>query len=108
TATVDGTSVTVQTPAYVRGGPGVQALSPGQTATYNLNAGDVLMLQSGSPPPQDTPLPNQPCIVDPTSLVTKCPTAPEYDLTGMHITSNHPISVIGGHDCSFVPYSEFA
>jgi hypothetical protein len=108
TATADGTTVTVETTSHVRAGAGVGALSPGGTATYNLDAGDVVMLMSGTPPAADTPLPGQPCVDDPVSFVRKCPTGPDYDLTGSHITADKPISVLGGHDCTFVPYSEFA
>jgi hypothetical protein len=108
TATADGTTVTVESTAHVRAGAGVSALTPGGTGTYTLDAGDVLMLTSGTPPAADTPLPGQPCLDDPTTLARKCPTGPDYDLTGTHVTADKPISVIGGHDCTFVPYSEYA
>ncbi|MCA9629642.1 MAG: IgGFc-binding protein [Myxococcales bacterium] len=111
TATEDGTDVTVNSSAYVRSGNGVSALSPGQQGTYSLNRGDVLVLSSGVMPEQKTPQPNKPCGTEVTGLgseATLCPSPKEYDLTGSRITSNKPISVIGGHDCTFVPYSRFA
>lgn len=32
----------------------------------------------------------------------------EYDFTGTEITSSAPVSVFGGHDCSFVPFNKWA
>jgi hypothetical protein len=85
----------------------VQALSPGGQATFQMNAGDVLQLITADPPDQETPQPGKPCVTTPNLIVT-CPTGPEYDLTGTRVTSNKPISVLGGHDCTFMPYSNFA
>ncbi|MEZ4371226.1 MAG: IgGFc-binding protein [Polyangiaceae bacterium] len=111
TATEDGTQVTVNSAAYVRSGTGVSALTPGQQGSYSMNRGDVLILSSGTMPAQATPQPNRPCgteLVGVGQEATLCPSPKEYDLTGSRITSNKPISVIGGHDCTFVPYSRFA
>jgi hypothetical protein len=108
TATQDGTMVTVESSADVRSGPGVNALSSGQSGTYTLNAGDVLQLASGSAPNAETPQPGKPCSSDPIQGVTYCPSAATIDLTGTHIKANKPISVISGHDCTFVPYNSFA
>lgn len=108
TATEDGTQVTVDSTSHVRSGPSVAAMSAGQKGTYNLNAGDVLQLVSGSPANGPTPTATQQCIEDFLQGITYCPTAPSYDLTGSHITATKPVSVIGGHDCTFVPFSNFA
>lgn len=107
TATADGTTVTVNSTAYTKAGNGVQALSPGGQATFQMNEGDVLQLIAADPPDQETPQPGKPC-VDTPSLVIACPTGPQYDLTGSRVTSNKPISVLGGHDCTFMPYSNYA
>jgi hypothetical protein len=107
-ATADGTQVTVDSTANVRGGPGVGVLTPGQQGVYHLDAGDVLQLETGAPPPGPTPTPTQPCVDDPVQGVTYCPSAQAYDLTGSHIVATKPVSVIAGHDCTFVPFSSFA
>lgn len=108
TATEDGTTVQVTSTASVRSGTGVAALNAGGTGTYTLDAGDVVMLQSGTPPATLTNQPGQPCVVDPTQGLDLCPSGKDFDLTGSHIVSDKPVSVIGGHDCTFVPYSSFA
>lgn len=108
TGTEDNTQVTVKSSASVRAGNGVNALSAGGTGVYTLNAGDVLMLMSGTPAATKTSLPGKPCILDPSSGIDLCPTANDFDLTGSHVTSDKPVSVIGGHDCTFLPYSNFA
>ncbi|MFT3770189.1 MAG: IgGFc-binding protein [Minicystis sp.] len=108
TATQDNTTITVESKADVRAGPGVNALSAGQTGTYKLDAGGVLQLASGNAPAAETPQSGKPCINDPIQGVIYCPSAPTLDLTGSHIKADKPINVIGGHDCTFVPYSNFA
>lgn len=108
TATQDGTTVTVKSTSYTKPGNGVPAMSPGAEQSFQMNAGDVLSILSATPPAQDTPQPGKPCILDPNSLIKHCPTGPDYDLTGTRVTSNKPISVLGGHDCTFMPYSNFA
>ena len=108
TATQDGTQVTVSSTAHVRGGSGVAQLAPGQKGVYQLDAGDVLLLETDNPPGQQTPVGGKQCLTDPNSGSIECPTAPEYDLTGSHIVTTKPVSVIGGHDCTFVPYDVYA
>ncbi len=108
TATQDATTVTVKTTAHTKAGAGVPAMQPSGESTYQMNAGDVLQIVSASPPPEDTPQPGKPCITDPASLIRFCPSGPEHDLTGSRVTSDKPISVLGGHDCTFIPYSAFA
>ncbi len=110
TATADGTSVQVYSSAHVRPGSGVAGIAAGGQGNYTLNRGDVLMLSTAEPPATATHQPGKPCEVDNNGLtqITKCPTGPEYDLTGTRVMSDKPISVIGGHDCTFVPYNRFA
>jgi hypothetical protein len=110
TATQDNTAVQVASTAHVRPGNGVAAISAGGQGSYTLNAGDVLMLSTAAAPATATHQPGKPCEIDNQGLaqITKCPTAPEYDLTGSRIVADKPISVIGGHDCTFVPYNRFA
>ncbi|MCC6213694.1 MAG: IgGFc-binding protein [Polyangiaceae bacterium] len=110
TATEDGTSVEVTASGHIRAGIGVGAMSPGQTATFSLNAGDVLVLASGSPPDGETPAPGQPCVtqLNGSTTLRLCPTPPAYDVTGTRIKATRPVSVLGGHSCTFVPYDTFA
>jgi hypothetical protein len=110
TAIEDATGVTVTTPAEVRAGPEVTALAPGEQGSYQLNAGDVLMLASGVMPQEPSPKPDRPCVVETNGNydVHKCPSPATFDLTGLHVMADRPVSVIGGHDCTFVPYDVFA
>jgi hypothetical protein len=108
TATQDNTTVNVESAANVRAGPGVNAINAGNTGKYTLNAGDVLQLLSGIGPNGQTPQTGKPCISDPVQGVTYCPSPQSLDLTGSHIVADKPISVIAGHDCTFVPYDSFA
>ncbi len=110
TATEDGTVVSVTSSAHVRPGPGVSALSPGDNADYMMNAGDVLLLMSAPLPDGDTSIAGKPCETHPIGAVQvrRCPSPVEYDLSGTHITSTKPISVLGGHDCTFIPYNRYA
>ena len=107
TATEDGTVVDVRSSAHVRSGTGVDALAPGGQASYQLDAGDVLMLLTAPAPPMETPVGDKECELD-VSGVLVCPSSPEYDLTGTHIQASKPVAVIGGHDCTFIPYNRFA
>lgn len=108
TATEDGTNVTFDSSANVRTGPGVAKVSVGGSATYKLDAGDVLQLLSGAGPAGKTPQTGKPCVDDFVQGVTYCPSPPSLDFTGSHINADKPISVIAGHDCTFVPYDAFA
>ncbi len=80
----------------------VDALAPGQMASFSLGRGDVLQLLSDSP---------ETC---PESWVRNddgeysCPLGVEYDLTGTLIEADGPIEVIGGHNCAYVPFNRVA
>ncbi len=110
TATQSSTVVKVRSSAYVRSGKGVQKLSPEEETSFTLSQGDVLQLVSDAPPPVNSPAPDKPCgtVSDGVNLWTLCPSGADYDLTGTHIDADKPVSVIAGHDCTFMPYSRWA
>ena len=96
-ATEDGTTVEVTAGGKVRAGQGVPALEPGQTASFSLNAGDVLSLLSEAPTPAEA-----------SCTGNVCTGGELFDLTGTRINANKPVSVIAGHDCTMVPYDKNA
>ena len=71
------TTVTVTPRAHVQAGPGVPALLPNEPASFQLEQGEVLNLETDGNEGQD--------------------------LTGSHITSDKRINVMGGHECANVP-----
>ena len=77
-AAEDGTTITAapSPSSQIRVGAGLAASGAG---SVTLNAGDVLQVLSGN--------------------------NAAYDLTGTRITSNKPVQVIGGHDCTYIPAS---
>lgn len=107
-ATEDNTTVFVQTRAYIAGGNGVPALSPGGSNTFALNKGDILQLVSRND------LQYSSCPSGPGSAKASdsnygyCSAGHAYDPTGMMITSSAPVAVWGGHNCTFVPYNSWA
>ncbi len=83
-ATADDTEVTFTSSARVQAGSGVPALMPGETHTFELDAGDVVQITSVLSNPGD-----------------------HTDLTGSRVVSDRPIAMYGGHGCTFIP-DEFA
>ena len=77
-ASENGTTVSIASSptSQIRVGAGLAANGSG---TVTLNAGDVLQVLSGN--------------------------NAAYDLTGTRVSSDKPIQVIGGHDCTYVPSS---
>jgi len=104
--TEDGTQVNVSFTARTLAGTGVpQAYAPGQTASFSLDAGDVLMIASANNDQcQGEPDPNN-------NAMDKrfyCDLSQGYDLTGSEIVSDRPVAVFGGHACTFVPFNRWA
>jgi hypothetical protein len=102
TATDDATMVTLTSKANVRTGTGVPAVAAGGTQTFALNRGDVLQLLSA-----DVPQNELQCKSDGNGR-SFCKVPAAYDLSGSFLSANKPIQVIGGHDCTFMPYNAFA
>jgi hypothetical protein len=103
TATDDATAVTVTSKSGVRPGTGIAAIDAGGTKTFTLNKGDVLQLLSADVPTAQL---NQ-CQSDANNYLY-CHTPAAYDLSGSSISATKPIMVVGGHDCTFMPYNAFA
>ena len=110
TATEDGTTVTVHTSAHIAAGPGVAALGTGGMVTYQMNAGDVLQLTTAALPDQAIAAPGKTCTVVTDVFETEyyCPAPNEWDLTGSHVEADKPVAVLGGHECTFVPFDKRA
>lgn len=106
TAVQDGTEVEVLSRAHVLGSDGeeIPSLAPGATVRVTLDRGDVLQLVSGAP--ADCPT----AWVDETAAVgvRYCDLGDDWDLTGSEIRASAPVAVIGGHNCTFVPFNRWA
>ncbi len=76
TAYQDGTEVTINTRSNTTAAGGAPAFTARTPQTVTLNAGDVIELAA---------------------------TAGPGDLTGSLVTSNKPVTVLGGHYCAYVP-----
>ena len=117
-ATTDGTTVTVMSTADTA--PGTPAsLSPGQSTTVTLDRGDVMQIL-GEVPADGELNPDRnlcrnrgwdsasgPCTDTPGIECEYC-FIPDTDLTGSLITASEPVAVVSGHQCSFVPFDNWA
>lgn len=79
TATADNTTVTVHlsTTAQIVGGGGIPDTAANGTATFTMNAGDVVEIVA--------------------------PLGSKSDLSGSLVTADHPVQIIAGHPCTNVP-----
>jgi hypothetical protein len=101
-ATQDGTTIDISFTAHTLVGSGVpNAYAPGDTASFTLDAGAVLMIASANDP-------SSTCSGPDANFFSYCAFSPGYDLTGTMIVSDKPIAVFAGHDCANVPYNRMA
>jgi len=95
--TADGTTVTLTSSARTQAGTGIAAMSPGESRTFTLDAGDVLQVLSTITPSWTGCDADNQCIGDRTT-----------DLTGTMVEADAPVALFGGHDCTNVPYNRYA
>ncbi|MET0341920.1 MAG: IgGFc-binding protein, partial [Polyangiales bacterium] len=79
----------------------VEALAPDDELVRTLRPGDVLQLQSAVPTDCQGP----------TATLRRfkvCDPDRTYDLTGTEVIADGPVEVLGGHDCSHVPFNRVA
>jgi hypothetical protein len=101
-ATADKTMVTVKSSAHVRAGNGVKAMNVGDMQTFTMDTGDVVQLLTAQPNANE--LTN--CQSAGFGGPTVCVVPKAYDLTGTAITSDKPVAVLGGHDCTYLPFNK--
>ena len=78
-------------------GEDIAALAPGDVLTRKLAPGDVLQLLSRVPG-------DCPGTLGRVGARQVCDPGRDYDLTGTEVRADGPIQVIGGHDCTYVPF----
>lgn len=95
--------VTVRSRAHTLGSLDgtIPALLPGEELSLTIARGEVVQLYSAVPASCEGELGMFQRGGD--TLVT-CDPGPDYDLTGTEIDADGPIQVLGGHDCSLVPF----
>jgi hypothetical protein len=105
-ATRPDTEVVIHFAGRTQFGSGVPAYVPGDTATFVLQAGEVLQVASalmaqclGTEYTGDCGMAED---------CTYCRVPAEYDLTGTRIRSSAPVAVFGGHNCTFIPFDTWA
>lgn len=101
-ATADKTTVTVKSSAKVRAGNGVKAMNAGDTQVFTMDTGDVVQLLTGQPGSNE--LTN--CQPAGGGGPIVCVVPKSYDLTGTSVTSDKPVEVLGGHDCTYLPFNK--
>ena len=107
-AAEDGTEVEVLSTARIRPSSvsgviaGSALIEPGASKKFTLQAGDLLLLFSDSPPDGPSPLPGKPCVQ--SMFAQFCSSSDDYDLTGSRVVSTKPVAVVSGHVCTFIPY----
>jgi hypothetical protein len=100
------TTVEVETRANVlpSGDGAVSGMTPGQTQTFTLGAGDVVELASDAPPDG---CPTE-WVAETRADMAYCALGQAWDLTGTEIRADGPVAIIAGHDCTFVPFDRWA
>jgi hypothetical protein len=107
------TDVTVRASAFIApsrdDGQTFPALAPGEETTVTLEQGDVLQVLSSAPADcpagyQEERSPDLPA----NEEIRYCDLGRDYDLTGTRIEGTAPLAVIGGHQCTFVPFDRWA
>lgn len=94
--------ITLESSAYtLPSDDGFPALAPGESHSFSLAPGSVLQLLTEIPAECPGKLGN-------TVLEEACDPGADYDLTGTLIRADGPLQVIGGHDCTFVPFEAYA
>ncbi|MBU1243677.1 IgGFc-binding protein [Myxococcota bacterium] len=107
-AVENNTAVTVRSTAHTAAGDGLETMAPGDERTFVLQKNDVLQLVTA----QDITAGQ--CPETPGSATESdqrflyCNPGADYDLTGTRVTSDKPVAVWSGHNCSFVPYQTWA
>lgn len=94
----------------------ISAYAAGEQGTFTMNAGDVLQFVTSAPetcvpdstPPTTQGLASGNILVERVRTDQACLVGPEFDLTGSVISSTGAVSVIGGHNCAFVPSNIWA
>lgn len=84
----------------------VPAMMPGDTTSFTLAQGEVVQLLSVGPE-TCTGESRQEQFVGGSSI-EYCKLGKEYDLTGTQVRATGPVQVVAGHDCTFVPFDEWA
>jgi hypothetical protein len=100
-------NVTVRARAHTRASADalVPALAPGDMLEQLLMPGDVLQLRSDL---SEGPCPGATALLDERTAREHvvCDPGTAYDLTGSEIEADGPVQVIGGHDCTYVPFDK--
>lgn len=101
--TQNGTTVTVKSSAATAPGPGITAMTKGESRNFTLNAYDVLQLATANLGAGN----NIECANNPFGGANKICRV-DNDLTGTVITSTSPVAVFGGASCTTRPYDRVA
>lgn len=88
----------------------VGAYNAHTSGTFTLNRGDVLQIASASPTTcaSGSPYDDIPYDAVTTIHTVYCNTSDDFDMTGTQVRASGRVSVVGGHECAFVPYNRWA